>query len=385
MNDKWKILLEAVPKPPEWKIKWDVIMQTPLAPYLNQMSNTQQNPEWHREGDVLTHTKMGCGQLTQDIEFRSLHKEIRETLFTAALMHDLGKIPCTRLEEGVWKSPRHTIEGAKMTRNILWNEFSLFGTKEEQETRECICNLIRFHSVPSHIAEQANPEVRLHKIAAQGELIPCFSLYLLSVLVRADIRGRLCDILEKPLKSAELCFSLAKAENIFYSPGRFPSEAAKQAYLSGKIIRKDQDVNDDTWGEAVMVSGFSGSGKDLWIKEHYSRIPVISLDSIGNEMNISPEDNQSEVMLKEREMARGFLRNKQSFVWSDANLTSSVRRKQLSLFEKYNARTKIVFLETPLEINKAMNVSEKNIFINITENFELPERTEARFVEWRCL
>ncbi|MCD8132100.1 MAG: AAA family ATPase [Lachnospiraceae bacterium] len=389
MNDNWIILTGAVPEPPDWGIDWENIMRTPLSSYLAKMSETPQNPYWHGEGNVLTHTKMVCGRLAQDADFRGLDKEKREMVFVAALMHDIGKIPCTRLEDGKWKSPNHTIVGSKMAREILWREFALAGTKEEQEMRECICNLIRYHSVPMHITEQTNPVLRLYQIATQGELIRSFSLHLLSILVSADIKGRICDTMAEALESIDLCFSLAEDESIIYSPGYFQSEAAKQAFLSGRNIWKEQDIYDDTWGEVILMSGLPGTGKDTWIKANYSDLPVISLDDIRDEMRVLPTDNQGTVIQEARERAKVFLRKRQPFVWNATNLSSMVRRKQLSLFEDYHARTKVVFLETDWETNLSRNESRNDAvpehkIEDMMKNLELPERIEGRTVEWHC-
>lgn len=69
--------------------------------------------------------------------------------------------------------------------------------------------------------EEDNPVLRLYQIAAQGELIRNFSLHLLSILVRADIKGRMCDTMTDSLELMELCFSLAEDEGILYNPGCF--------------------------------------------------------------------------------------------------------------------------------------------------------------------
>lgn len=390
MNDNWTILTDAVPEPPDWEINWEKIMRTPLSSYFVKMSETLQNPYWHGEGDVLTHIKMVCGQLAQDEEYRRLEREKQEILFVAALMHDIGKIPCTRLEDGEWKSPNHTIVGSKMAREILWRDFAIAGTKEEQEIRECVCNLIRFHSVPVHITEQTNPVLRLYQIAAQGELIRNFSLHLLSILVRADIMGRVCDTMTDSLELMELCFSLAEDEDILYNPGCFQSEAVKQAFLSGKNVWKEQDIFDDTWGEVILMSGLPGTGKDTWIKANYGDLPVISLDDIRGEMRISPTDNQGAVIQEARERAKRFLRRRQPFVWNATNLSPMVRRKQLSLFEDYHARTKVIFLETDWGTNLSRNESRNDAvpahkIENMMKNLEPPERVEARTVEWHCI
>ncbi|MCD7715850.1 MAG: ATP-binding protein [Lachnospiraceae bacterium] len=106
-------------------------------------------------------------------------------------------------------------------------------------------------------------------------------------------------------------------------------------------------------------------------------------------MRISPADNQGAVIQEARERAKRFLRRRQPFVWNATNLSPMVRRKQLSLFEDYHARTKVIFLETDWGTNLSRNESRNDAvpahkIENMMKNLEPPERVEARTVEWHC-
>ena len=98
-------LLCLAPKAPEWKIDWGRIGDSRMSPMIARMKETRQNPAWHGEGDVWTHTRMVCEALAADAGFQSLSRRLQEELFLAALLHDVGKIPTTRLEDGQWVSP----------------------------------------------------------------------------------------------------------------------------------------------------------------------------------------------------------------------------------------------------------------------------------------
>ena len=134
MNMNWQKVKSAIPHAPDWKTDWPSVWETPLQPYLSQMRQRNQNPLWHGEGDVWIHTEMVCNELAADREFRELPPEMRQPLFLAAILHDIGKIPCTRLEDGAWVSPGHTIAGAKMARELLWREFGLCGALPPRES-----------------------------------------------------------------------------------------------------------------------------------------------------------------------------------------------------------------------------------------------------------
>lgn len=73
------------------------------TPGLARLRNCPQDPIWHSEGDVLTHTLLACDQLVQQPEWNKLDPSTRAILLFAALCHDFGK-PDTLVfehEEGI--------------------------------------------------------------------------------------------------------------------------------------------------------------------------------------------------------------------------------------------------------------------------------------------
>jgi len=56
--------------------------------------------------------------------------------------------------------------------------------------------------------------------------------------------------------------------------------------------------------EVVLMSGLPGSGKDYWIEENLTDWPVISLDALRLEMDVSPDKNQSVVVDKAKKKLR---------------------------------------------------------------------------------
>lgn len=388
--EKWKELLCLVPSAPEWQIDWKQIEDSALPLIVQKMKMTMQNPLWHREGDVWTHTRMVCECLLSFEEYRKLGRRKQEEVFLAALLHDIGKIPCTRIEDGTWKSPNHTAVGARMARKILWREYGFCGKRELQEFRETVCTLIRYHSVPPHILEQKNPEHRIIQIASNGELMPDFSVELLCLLEKADMCGRISDTEEASLEMIELCIAQAEESGCLKAPLKFPTAFSEYAYLEGRNIIPGQKLYDDTWGEVIMMAGLPGTGKDTWIREHYGNYYSISLDEIREQMKIRPTEAQGAVLNAARELAKSYMREKIPFVWNATCLTPILRRKQLCLFKDYNASVKIVFLETDWEEQMRRNQGRKEevpeqIIDGMMGNMVLPERFEAQRVEWYCI
>lgn len=387
MQENWKKLLSLFPSAPDWQIDWDGLKQTQLQPYFEQMADTHQNPIWHGEDDVWTHTMMVCTELAAKPAFRILEKRKQQEVFLAALLHDIGKIPCTKLEDGVWVSPAHTSTGARMAREILWSLYGLSGSREACRFRETVCTLIRYHSVPLHMLEQESPEYRLIRIAADGELAEDFSIELLCMLVEADVQGRICVDKQEALETVQICAEVADSAGCLRKPFGFPSEYTKHCYLNGRSEVPDVELYDDTWGKVILLSGLPGTGKDTWIQERYPDLPVVSLDVLRKQMNISPKDDQGAVANAAKELAKEYLRKKQSFVWNATNTTPMIRGKQIQLFENYHAAVQIDFLETGWEEELRRNQARKEevpetVIRHMLQGLILPERFEAQYVTW---
>ncbi len=385
----FKEIEKLIPAAPEYKISWEAWENTSFGRYIEKMKCTPQNPAWHAEGDVWTHTKMVCGELLADDAFRRQSRRRQKILFLAAMMHDIGKPKCTVIADGIIISPHHTTTGEKLARAFLWTEWGLSGTSEAQSVREAVCTLIRYHGTPTHLDVGETSERRLIKIASFCELIPDFSLEMLQILVRADIKGRIASDTAKSLDDIEVVFMLADELGIMDKSYSFPDTATKHAYLSGKNIARDYALYDDTWKEVILLAGLPGTGKDTWIRANYPDLPVISLDEIRREMHILPTDKEAQgrVISRAKEMSKSLLRANKSFIWNATNVTSQVRGNQIDLFEKYSAHTHIVFLETALatelERNKSRKeaVPEKVIFELISKT-EPPAAYEGHTVEW---
>lgn len=375
-------------------IDWHGI-ENALSSFAIPMCRTEQNPAFHAEGDVWIHTKMVCEELVKLDAFRMLSENEKQAVFLAALLHDIGKIPTTRWEDGKWISPNHTLVGSKMARQFLWQELGLCGTPEKQQLRETVCLLIRYHSFPPHAMDD-DPDIprKLLAIAANAEICPMFTVRLLCILSEADALGRICLDEQDRLCMAEeanlWCPQIAFENGCYDSPFPFPSAHTRYSYLARKDIHPAIELYDDTWGEVILLSGLPGTGKDTWIKEHYPDLPMISLDEIRKEMKISPADNQSKVVEIARERAKELLRKKQPFVWNATNLSPMVRTKQIKLFTQYKAATRIVYLETNWQEQLRRNSGRaaavpEQVICHMMEELVPPEAKEAHRVEWHCI
>jgi len=361
-----------------------------LRKYEEDLRQTPQSPVNHAEGDVLVHTRMVCDALKGLPEYKQLNQRQQHIVYVAALLHDIGKIHTTKFIDDDWHTPHHAPTGSNMVRELLWREYGLCGSKEPIEIREAICLLIRYHSFPPVAIERNNPQLLLHRIAANGLLVPDFSIRLLCLLCKADMLGRKCDDQQEVLDKIALCEELAKEEGCFDGCYPFPSFYTRRAFLVGRDVWKDQELYDDCWGEVILISGLPGTGKDTWIKHNVPDLPMISLDDIRKANKISPTASQGKVANIAREQAKEYLRQHQSFVWNATNITVQMRESLVSLFETYHAHVRIVYLETAwqtlLERNRSREDAVPQVVIEeMMGKMTLPEAYEARNVEWRSV
>lgn len=352
-----------------------------------KMKQTPQSRRWHGEGDVLTHTEMVVEELHKLPEYQELSERQQQISTIAAWMHDIGKIQQSREVGDDIEAPNHAGVGSRIAREVLWRNYNMCGAEELMQMRETITLLVRYHSLPPHAIDSQDAKVRLHSIAANGLLVPDFSIKLLCLLARADIMGRICRDKQEMLDQIAFCEELAKEEGCFDAPYPFPSDLTRRAYLDGRDIWKDQTLHDDTWGEVVLMSGLPGTGKDTWIHEHLPYIPMVSLDDIRRDHKIAPTAQQGFAANLAKEQAKKYLRRHQPFVWNATNLTTDTRRKLIALFESYKARVRLVYLETDWQTQLTRNALRPDqvpisVIASMLTKLTPPEAHEAANVEW---
>lgn len=210
---------------------------------------------------------------------------------------------------------------------------------------------------------------------------------MLCILAKADMLGRVCNDKELMLEQTAFCMELAKDEGCFDRCFPFPSDHTMRAYMNGREVWKDQELYDDTCGTVYMMSGLPGTGKDTWIRKNLPDIAMVSPDEIRRERKVSPTDNQGQIVSIAKEQAKDYLRKHRPFVWNATNITQTMRRQLISLFESYKANVHIVYLETDLQTLFARNGSRKDVVPQsaieaMLRKIELPEVHEATRVEW---
>jgi tRNA nucleotidyltransferase (CCA-adding enzyme) len=92
-------------------------------PEVAALRNCPQDPEWHPEGDVFTHTQHCCDALVNLPDWRDAPPARRRILLFGVLAHDFGK-PATTAQSEVrgrlrWRSLGHESAGGPLSENFL--------------------------------------------------------------------------------------------------------------------------------------------------------------------------------------------------------------------------------------------------------------------------
>ncbi|MBR7177471.1 MAG: AAA family ATPase [Clostridia bacterium] len=386
-NNCFDNLISCFPQQGETTIRWDELWASPLGKVFEQMRQTPQNPVYHAEGDVFSHTKFVCEQLIKLQEYKACNKMEQQVLFLSALLHDTGKPQCTRVEDGQITSPRHAIVGANIVRQLLWTTFDLAGTEEKRNIREAVCLLIKYHSFPPFALKESTHPKKMLAIASNGELTPYFSMKLLYILEKADALGRKGRDVSDYLERIECFKLLAEEAGVWENPHNFSTDFSKRAYFVGKTTWQNDTLYDDSWGTVTLLCGLPASGKDTFVEQHLQGLPVVCLDDIRAQLGIAPTKPQGPVIAQAKQIAKEYLRNKTPFVWNATNVTKDTRNKLVGLFEGYGANVKIVFLETDWQgglqrnLNRDRSVPQDAIE-HMLSKLEIPERHEAQQVCW---
>ena len=132
----------------EW-FKWAQLSQRPSAglrflkdtgwlrhfPEVAALDGTAQDPEWHPEGDVFTHTCFCCDALAELNEWQAADVTTRQVLMFAVLAHDFAKPQTTHTAEREGRmrivSPGHEEQGGPLAEAFL----TRIGSPNELKTR----------------------------------------------------------------------------------------------------------------------------------------------------------------------------------------------------------------------------------------------------------
>ena len=155
-----------------------------VAPELGPLAETPQDPEWHPEGDVWTHTLQVVDEARRLIDDLAADRPRQLAVMLGALCHDLGKPATTRFEDGRIRSRGHEEAGLPPTTSLLdrWNVH----TRHGYDVRGQVRALVAQHLKPGQLYDDRErvSDGAIRRLARRCEAD------LLYRVARADCLGR---------------------------------------------------------------------------------------------------------------------------------------------------------------------------------------------------
>lgn len=401
---------QFTPRPPDWRLDWDGMSSA--FPWLRALRDCPQDPSWHREGDVLVHTRLVVEALVAAPAWRALPAEERETLFAAAVLHDVAKPAYLQADPVGRVSTRgHAGRGEVAARQILWR----LGVPAAR--REAVCQLVRHHQVP-FFAHRRPDRARLAILVSQT--VRCDRLALLA---EADARGHVCPDQAVLFEGIAAFRADAAAQRCLDRPRAFASDQARFLYCRDAAADPDADPAPPGPGRAILVCGLPGSGREAWLRATLENWPLVAqpdplltngggwegraaagaavADGAGAGVAASAARAASAASAaadagasaqaapadRTFDMPRAYLRAGIPFVWFGTFLTRRQRAPALAVIAEHLARVRIVHVEAPEERLYRLNHGRARPLPlldlrRLLDAWEVPDRTEAHAVDW---
>jgi len=192
-----KLLVQAERPSIGFALALDLGVVEQLLPELKPLLGCEQEPEWHPEGDVWTHTLMvidKARELNGDLDRPRLI-----AVMLGAVCHDLGKPATTAVIDGRIRSMDHEQAGVEPTLRLL-DRLNIH-TIDGYDVREQVVGLVANHLKPGMFAKAGNVGDGAFRRLSQK-----VDMELLARVARADCLGRAggfdCSAMDRFLERA---------------------------------------------------------------------------------------------------------------------------------------------------------------------------------------
>jgi predicted kinase len=374
----YRHMQEHVPPPgqtPDWA--WFLH----AFPGLGALATTPQDPHYHAEGDVWTHTRMVIAALMRGETYAAATDDERFVLFYAALLHDIAKPATTVIDpdSGRIGQPGHSKRGAIDVRILCWHALVPFALREQ------ICRIIAVHQLPFFALggnrSGQTPEFIIHKLSHE------LDLRLLVAVAQADMEGRDYVAQADCLLDIALFSEMAREEGCFGTPKACADDHTRVSYFRGAGIVPDYPHHQERGARVTVMSGLPASGKNHWVARQRAGLPVVSIDDARTELGLRHGANEGAAAHRAIDFAKELLRKQTPFVWNTTHLSAQMRKKTLDLLFAYHAEVELVYLEqSPRVIFKRNTQRDTSLTNKAIERmlfkWEVPLPTEAHTVRY---
>lgn len=371
--------------------------------WLLRLKSTPQDPEWHAEGDVHTHTNWVLQELYILFEQEAKHVQgwQRQALILGVILHDIAKPERTR--EMMIAGKRRIVAPQHEEVGRAYLAFKLMQWDLPFQVIWTVLQLVGEHQMPKRLMVKDRPASAYWQLARQVDLQ---LLYFLEV---ADMRGRSCSDPQQQLLYLEEFKLFAQEYEVWNSDN---TQAIKTA-LAPQLATLSLSIQDYVYAQAVyqleqgqifmaeeaiatsyshrqqhahlvILCGPSGSGKSTFVAQNYADYVLVSLDDLREKLNgrRGNQKNRGQIIQQAKAELKVALAQKQGVVWDATNLRRDFRQMISQLGRDYHALvTLVVFLlpeEVLLKQNKVRQHSVANSVIQKQlSRYQFPLPNEA--------
>lgn len=353
---------------------WETILS--IKEFMD-LTTCPQSTLWHKEGHVFTHT---CAVANQMVNYFhrmgwNMDDDYYIQMVSAALCHDLGKPSTTKWDEELqeYKTKCHGIEGARITRNLFFDEPDI-------QLRERICCMVKNHMILHHLLDdKKHIEKKLKRLS--WNLVPVKDMLLLK---HCDSLGSKNDI-ELP-EYLEFVRNRIQAEaeklGCYDKPFEFENDFERLKYFND--VKDAEEIEDFN---VIVLIGLPGAGKDTYIKDVLDAdTPVLSRDDIRKELGLTGEKPQGNKSEEDRvthifnERMKKLCEGHKSFIINNTNLLKKYRQTFNKMIIEHGGHPTFIYIEAPTfedNLKRRDGMISPKIIESMFWRFEFPEMSEC--------
>ncbi|MEM6628553.1 MAG: HD domain-containing protein [Bacteroidota bacterium] len=314
--------------------------------YMDLMHNTEQNPKYHAEGNVLNHTLLVLREFYELAGLGILDESEKEVLYWAALLHDIGKPSVTRWDGTAWRAAGHEAAGVPIARNILLQQQDISPTQ-----RQRILDLVKWHHIPLRMG------LRKASLSSYENVAFRTDIRLLGLFSLMDLKGRICENANE-IKDLLHNFTEVIVPQIEATWGTFQEIQTRfqaccpliknQIWSALQEQQYDQVFSLLSTGRFLSAPrcrcflsiGTPRSGKSQFIQQAYNDLPTYSESRKGNE--------SGDLSQGLKDFLSANLSSGQSVVVDGCHLDEAKRQKIADFIRHYDTEIQYLYFERSL-------------------------------------